>query len=121
MPDATRSQQPRLLDEVRKVLRLYHYSIHSERSYVEWIVRFVRFHGMRSRLKIRRLGRGFDAVPLRIDEKQALPLALQLPANQERGGCVHVVLHEVGSVPLPDLAQRIAQELGGVEQRAYIP
>ena len=49
MPDATRSQQPKLLDEVRKVLRLHHYSSHTERSYVEWIVRFVRFHSMRSR------------------------------------------------------------------------
>src|SRR5713101_86207 len=47
-PDATRSQQPKLLDEVRNVLRLHHYSLHTERSYVEWIVRFVRFHGMRS-------------------------------------------------------------------------
>jgi len=46
---ATRSQQPKLLDDVRKVLRLHHYSIHTERSYMEWIVRFVRFHGMRSR------------------------------------------------------------------------
>jgi hypothetical protein len=52
MPDATGSQQPKLLDEVRKVLRLHHYSIHTERSYVDWIVRFVRFHGMRSREKI---------------------------------------------------------------------
>jgi integron integrase len=49
MSDATRSQQPKLLDDVRKVLRLHHYSIHTERSYVDWIVRFVRFHGMRSR------------------------------------------------------------------------
>src|SRR5712692_10536039 len=49
MPDTTGSQQPKLLDEVRKVLRLHHYSIHTERSYVEWIVRFVHFHGMRSR------------------------------------------------------------------------
>jgi len=49
MPDATRSQQPQLLDEVRKVLRLHHYSMHTERSYVDWIVRFVRFYGMRSR------------------------------------------------------------------------
>ncbi len=31
------------------MLRLHHYSIHTERSYVEWIVRFVRFHGMQSR------------------------------------------------------------------------
>ena len=49
MRDATRSQPPKLLDEVRKVFRLQHYSIHTERSYVEWIIRFVRFHGMRSR------------------------------------------------------------------------
>src|SRR6266852_2668937 len=52
MPDATRSQQPKLLDDVRKVLRLHHYSIHTERSYVDWIVRFVRFHGMRSRANL---------------------------------------------------------------------
>ena len=49
MSDATRSQPPRLLDEVRNVLRVQHYSIHTERSYVEWIRRFARFHGMRSR------------------------------------------------------------------------
>ena len=49
MPDITRSQQPKLLDEVRTVLRLHYYSIHTERSYVDWIVRFVRFHDMRSR------------------------------------------------------------------------
>ena len=49
MPDATRRQQPTLLDEVRQVLRLHHYSIHTERSSVEWIVRFVRCHRLRSR------------------------------------------------------------------------
>src|ERR671924_954912 len=49
MPDPRRSQPPKLLDEIPKVLRLHHYSIHTERSYVDWIVRFIRFHGMRSR------------------------------------------------------------------------
>ena len=49
MPHTTPSQHPKLLDEVRNILRLQHYSIHTERSYVEWIVRFVRFHDMRSR------------------------------------------------------------------------
>lgn len=49
MPDTIRSQQPKLLDEVRNVLRLHHYSLHTERSYVDWIVRFVRFYDMRSR------------------------------------------------------------------------
>jgi hypothetical protein len=50
MPGATRSQPPKLLDEVRQVLRPHHYSIHTKHSYVELIVRFVRFHGMRSRV-----------------------------------------------------------------------
>jgi site-specific recombinase XerD len=49
MPDVTRSQHPKLLDAVRQLLRLHHYSIHTKRSYVEWIVRFVRFHRTRSR------------------------------------------------------------------------
>ena len=43
------SSGPRLLDEARRVLRLHHYSIHTERSYVDWIVRYVRFHRMQSR------------------------------------------------------------------------
>ena len=41
MPAPAQSQQPRLLDEVRQVLRLHQYSIHTERSYADWIVRFV--------------------------------------------------------------------------------
>ena len=49
MPGSTRSQPPKLLDQVRQVLRLHHYSIHTERAYLEWIVRYVRFHRMRSR------------------------------------------------------------------------
>ena len=32
------------------MLRLHHYSIHTERSYVDWIIRFVRFHTMGSRM-----------------------------------------------------------------------
>jgi hypothetical protein len=32
MPDATRSQPPKLLGEVRTVLYLHHYSSHTERS-----------------------------------------------------------------------------------------
>jgi len=49
MADPKHSPQPKLLDDVRRVLRLHHYSIHTERAYVEWIVRFIRFHTMRSR------------------------------------------------------------------------
>src|SRR4030042_1463729 len=49
MPDSTKIQQPRLLDQVRQFLPLHHSSIHTERSYVDWIVRFVHFHSMRAR------------------------------------------------------------------------
>jgi hypothetical protein len=42
-------QPPRLLEEVRRVRLVDHYSMHTERSYIESVVRFVRFHGMRSR------------------------------------------------------------------------
>ncbi len=39
----------KLLDQVREVLRLKHYSIRTERCYCDWIRRYVKFHGMRSR------------------------------------------------------------------------
>jgi hypothetical protein len=42
-------QTPKLLDQVCSVLRLHHYSIHTERSYLDWIKRYVHFHQMRSR------------------------------------------------------------------------
>jgi len=38
-----------LLADVRAVMRRLHYSIHTERSYCEWIARYVKFHRMRSR------------------------------------------------------------------------
>lgn len=39
----------KLLDEVRDVMRLKHYSIHTERTYCDWIKRYVKFHHMTSR------------------------------------------------------------------------
>lgn len=39
--------KPRLLDLVRGVLRRKHYSIRTEQSYVDWIRRFILFHGKR--------------------------------------------------------------------------
>ena len=49
MRASAQSQQPRLLDDVRKLVRLHHYSIHTECSYADRIVRFVRYHHMRCR------------------------------------------------------------------------
>ena len=41
------SEPPRLLDRVRDKIRLRHYSIRTEQAYVEWIKRFILFHGKR--------------------------------------------------------------------------
>ena len=45
----SQEQTPRLLDRVRNVMRLHHYSIHTERSYTDWIKRYIHFHHMRRR------------------------------------------------------------------------
>jgi integron integrase len=37
----------KLLDQTRDVMRLKHYSIRTERSYCDWIERFIRFHDLR--------------------------------------------------------------------------
>lgn len=42
-------KEKKLLDEVRDAIRLKHYSIHTERTYCDWIKRYVLFHEMRSR------------------------------------------------------------------------
>jgi integron integrase len=40
-------EPPRLLDRVRRACRVRHYSPKTERRYVEWIERYIRFHGLR--------------------------------------------------------------------------
>jgi site-specific recombinase XerD len=39
--------KPKLLDQVRDVVRRKHYSIRTEQAYVDWIRRFILFHGKR--------------------------------------------------------------------------
>lgn len=39
--------QPRLLDQVRNALRLKHYSMRTEETYVGWIKRYIFFHNKR--------------------------------------------------------------------------
>jgi integron integrase len=43
-PSATK---PRLLDQVRALIRRKHYSIRTERAYVDWIKRYIFFHNKR--------------------------------------------------------------------------
>ena len=39
----------KLMDQVREVLRVKHYSIRTERCYCDWIRRYIHYHRMRSR------------------------------------------------------------------------
>src|SRR4051812_3232290 len=41
------AERPSLLEQVRGCLRLKHYSIRTERAYLDWIKRFILFHGKR--------------------------------------------------------------------------
>ncbi len=47
-PDnVTAGKAPKLLDIVRDKLRLKHYSLRTEQAYVDWIKRYILFHGKR--------------------------------------------------------------------------
>lgn len=42
-------RERKLLVEVRDVMRLHHYSIHTERTYCDWIKRYIQYHNMTRR------------------------------------------------------------------------
>jgi hypothetical protein len=42
-------KERKLLDEVRDVMRLHHYSIHTKRAYCDWIKRYIQYHNMTCR------------------------------------------------------------------------
>lgn len=49
MAEGQREKPKKLLDQVRAVLRLHHYALRTEKSYCDWIRRYIAFHGMKSR------------------------------------------------------------------------
>src|ERR671924_272663 len=44
---SARQNKPKLLDQVRDVIRRKHFSIRTEQAYVDWIRRFILFHNKR--------------------------------------------------------------------------
>lgn len=38
---------PKLLDQVRNVIRVKHYSFSTEKTYIDWIKQFIKFHGLK--------------------------------------------------------------------------
>ena len=45
--DTFRPTATRLMDQVRETLRFYHYAYNTEKSYISWILKFIRFNGKR--------------------------------------------------------------------------
>ena len=46
-PAPTSRKEKKLLEQMRDVMRVKHYSLRTERSYCDWVERFIRFHRMR--------------------------------------------------------------------------
>ena len=46
-PAESAAPKPKLLDQVRQAIRTRHYSKRTEKTYVDWIKRFILFHGKR--------------------------------------------------------------------------
>lgn len=44
---AAASNKPKLLDQVRDIIRRKHYSTRTEQAYIGWIKRFIIYHGKR--------------------------------------------------------------------------
>ncbi len=44
---ATKTEKPRLLDQVRHAARVRHMALSTEKAYVNWIRRFILFHQKR--------------------------------------------------------------------------
>ena len=45
----SQDQKPKIFEQIRSIMRLHHYSIHTERSYIDWVRRYIAFHQMKSR------------------------------------------------------------------------
>jgi integron integrase len=49
MSELPAGQSPKLLDQMRAVLRVQRYALRTERAYCDWVRRYVKFHGMKRR------------------------------------------------------------------------
>src|ERR1700730_19264879 len=47
LPVGAGEHKPKLLDQVRQLLRLRHYSLRTEEAYLGWMRRYILFHGKR--------------------------------------------------------------------------
>jgi len=49
MEEGQPSKATKLMDQMRDVLRVHRYALRTEKAYCDWVRRYVKFHGMKSR------------------------------------------------------------------------
>src|SRR5262245_668809 len=49
MGEIPRGQSPKLLEQMRAVMRVQRYALRTERAYCDWVRRYVKFHQMKRR------------------------------------------------------------------------
>lgn len=102
---------PRLLDQVRGKLRALHYSLHTEEAHLDWIKRFIRFHGKRHPRELGAEEMAAFLTHLASDRKVSASTQDQVLAGccfsyrrAQSAGCAGVVLGRVrpGLRPFPE-------------------
>ena len=101
----------KLLDEVRQVMRVRHYSIHTERSYVDWIRRYIRFHGMTSREELADGARKIEAFLTHLAVDQAVAPSTQ---NQAMNALVFLYRQVLQDHPARSIHERLKSLVPGL-------
>jgi integron integrase len=94
--------QPRLLEQVRALLRARHYAIRTEQSYVEWVRRYVQHHGLRHPRDL-----GPDAITAFLTHLAVEGRVSASTQNQARAALLFLY-REVLSMPVGELEDVVA-------------
>ena len=81
------SKNRKFPDETSDIMRLHHYSIHTERAYSDWIKRYIRYHGMTCRDDLKNGEAKIEAflTHLAIDAKDVTTTIIYTHALQQGG------------------------------------
>ncbi|NOR25431.1 MAG: hypothetical protein GQ542_13795 [Desulforhopalus sp.] len=98
----SRRKEKKLLNEAKDVLRLEHYSIHTERSFCDWIKRYVLLHKMTSRMDLSNGEQKIEQFPSHLAVSKNIA-----PATQNQAMNALVFLYKrVLKIPLNDEIKR---------------
>lgn len=99
----------KLMDEMRDVMRRRHYSIHTERTYCDWVKRYVRFHKMQSREELRDGEKKIEAFLTHLARDRNVAASTQ---NQAMNALVFLYKHVLQESPGENInAERAATRL----------